>query len=315
MFDLITIGRISVDIYGQEEGAGLEDSQSFKKAVGGSPTNVAIGTARYGHKAAVITGVGDDSLGRYALSELEKFKVGTEYVSTVSGKTPVVIAGLKNPDDPELVFYRDKDAPDTQMELTDAMKTEVSESNYFWFTGSTLSHLKLRATVLALLEARQSKAGKESIFDLDYRPSFWNNEAEAHREISAALKYASVVIGNRKECAVATGLPTSSNLQEFADSLLASGARLAIIKDGANGVLVADKNESSVVQGLKIKVRCGLGAGDAFGAGVVHGLLNGWTPAETVKFANAAGAHVASQLMCSDAMPTESEVRTLLGAK
>ena len=315
MFDLITIGRISVDIYGQEEGAGLEDSQSFKKAVGGSPTNVAIGTARYGHKAAVITGVGDDSLGRYALSELEKFKVGTEYVSTVSGKTPVVIAGLKNPDDPELVFYRDKDAPDTQMELTDAMKTEVSESNYFWFTGSTLSHLKLRATVLALLEARQSKAGKESIFDLDYRPSFWNNEAEAHREISAALKYASVVIGNRKECAVATGLPTSSNLQEFADSLLASGARLAIIKDGANGVLVADKNESSVVQGLKIKVRCGLGAGDAFGAGVVHGLLNGWTPAETVKFANAAGAHVASQLMCSDAMPTESEVRTLLGGK
>ena len=315
MFDLITIGRISVDIYGQEEGAGLEDSQSFKKAVGGSPTNVAIGTARYGHKAAVITGVGDDSLGRYALSELEKFKVGTEYVSTVSGKTPVVIAGLKNPDDPELVFYRDKDAPDTQMELTDAMKTEVSESNYFWFTGSTLSHLKLRATVLALLEARQSKAGKESIFDLDYRPSFWNNEAEAHREISAALKYASVVIGNRKECAVATGLPTSSNLQEFADSLLASGARLAIIKDGANGVLVADKNESSVVQGLKIKVRCGLGAGDAFGAGVVHGLLNGWTPAETVKFANAAGAHVASQLMCSDAMPTESQVRTLIGAK
>ena len=315
MFDLITIGRISVDIYGQEEGAGLEDSQSFKKAVGGSPTNVAIGTARYGHKAAVITGVGDDSLGRYALSELEKFKVGTEYVSTVSGKTPVVIAGLKNPDDPELVFYRDKDAPDTQMELTDAMKVAVSESKYFWFTGSTLSHLKLRATVLALLEARQSNAGRESIFDLDYRPSFWNNEAEAHREISAALKYASVVIGNRRECAVATGLPTSSNLQEFADSLLASGARLAIIKDGANGVLVADKNGNTVVQGIKIKVRCGLGAGDAFGAGVVHGLLNSWTPAETVKFANAAGAHVASQLMCSDAMPTESQVRTLLGEK
>ena len=315
MFDLITIGRISVDIYGQEEGAGLEDSQSFKKAVGGSPTNVAIGTARYGHKAAVITGVGDDSLGRYALSELEKFKVGTDYVSTVSGKTPVVIAGLKNPDDPELVFYRDKDAPDTQMELTDAMKTAVSESKFFWFTGSTLSHLKLRATVLALLEGRESKGGKESIFDLDYRPSFWNNEAEAHREISTALKYASVVIGNRKECAVATGLPTSSNLQEFADSLLASGARLAIIKDGANGVLVADKNGNTVVQGIKIKVRCGLGAGDAFGAGVVHGLLNGWTPDETVKFANAAGAHVASQLMCSDAMPTESQVQTLLGAK
>ena len=315
MFDLITIGRISVDVYGQEEGAGLEDAQSFKKAVGGSPTNVAIGTARYGHSSAVITGVGEDSLGRYALSELRKFKVGTEFVSTVPGKTPVVIAGLKNPDDPELVFYRDKDAPDTQMELTESMKTSVSDSRFFWFTGSTLSHPKLRGTVLSLLASRELKQGRENLFDLDYRPSFWNNEAEAHNEISAALEHATVVIGNRKECSVATGLPTSSELKDFADSLLASGARLAIIKDGANGVLVADKNGKSIVKGIKIKVRCGLGAGDAFGAGVVHGLLKGWTPAEIVEFANAAGAHVASQLMCSDAMPTESEVRSLLGSK
>lgn len=314
MFDLITIGRISVDIYGQEEGAGLEDAQSFKKAVGGSPTNVAIGTARYGHKSAVITGVGDDSLGKYVHSELRKFNVGTDFVSTVSGKTPVVIAGLKNPDDPELVFYREKDAPDTQMELTDPMKSAVSESRYFWFTGSTLSHPKLRSNVRALLESRELKQGEENLFDLDYRPSFWNNEAEAHNEISAALKYATVVIGNRKECSVATGLPTSSELSDFADSLLASGARLAIIKDGANGVLVADKNGKSVVQGIQIKVRCGLGAGDAFGAGVVHGLLEGWTPAEIVEFANAAGAHVASKLMCSDAMPTEVEVRNLMGS-
>ena len=315
MFDLVTIGRISVDIYGQEEGAGLDDSQSFKKAVGGSPTNVAIGTARYGHKAAVITGVGDDSFGKYALTELRKFKVDTEFVSTSPGKTPVVIAGLKNPDDPELVFYRDKDAPDTQIELTDSIKSAVGESRYFWFTGSTLSHPKLRGNVLALLNSRELKQNQENLFDLDYRPSFWKDESEAHQEISAALKYATVVIGNRKECSVATGLPTASSLQDFADSLLASGARLAIIKDGANGVLIADKNGNSVVQGIKIKVRCGLGAGDAFGAGVVHGLLNGWTPAETVEFANAAGAHVASQLMCSDAMPTDKEVRTLLGAR
>jgi len=314
VFDLITIGRISVDVYGQEEGAGLEDVQSFRKAVGGSPTNVAIGTAKYGHKSAVITGVGDDSFGRYAHSELRKFQVGTEFVSTNSGKTPVVIAGLKNPDDPELVFYRDKDAPDTQMELTESMKTAVSDSRFFWFTGSTLSHPKLRGAVLALLQSRDLKSGKENLFDLDYRPSFWNDEAEAHRGISEAVEYASVVIGNRKECSVATGLPTTSELKAFAESLLGSGVRLAIIKDGANGVLVADSQESTIVPGIKIKVRCGLGAGDAFGAGVVHGLLNGWTPAEIVEFANAAGAHVASQLMCSDAMPTESEVRALLGA-
>jgi 5-dehydro-2-deoxygluconokinase len=124
-----------------------------------------------------------------------------------------------------------------------------------------------------------------------------------------------VVIGNRIECSVATGLPITSDSKEFADSLLASGVRLAIVKDGANGVLVADKSGSRVIPGIKVRVRCGLGAGDAFGAGVVHGLLNNWTPAQSVEFANAAGAHVASQLMCSDAMPTEIEVKNLMSTK
>jgi len=315
VFDLITIGRISVDIYGQEEGAGLEDQQSFKKAVGGSPTNVAIGTVRYGHRVGLITGVGDDSFGKYALSELRKFKVETEFVSMYPGKTPVVIAGLKNPGDPELVFYRDKDAPDTQMQLSPAMEFAVSKSKFFWYTGSTLANPKLRSTVHSLLNSRALDNGEENIFDLDFRPSFWNDQADAHLQISAALKYSQVVIGNRIECSVATGLPITSDSKEFADSLLASGVRLAIVKDGANGVLVADKSGSRVIPGIKVRVRCGLGAGDAFGAGVVHGLLNNWTPAQSVEFANAAGAHVASQLMCSDAMPTEIEVKNLMSTK
>ena len=226
-----------------------------------------------------------------------------------------VIAGLKNPDDPELVFYRDKDAPDTQMQVNPAMESAVSKSKMFWYTGSTLANPKLRSTVLSLLTSRGLDHGEENIFDLDYRPSFWNDPADAHLQISAALKYSQVVIGNRIECSVATGLPSTSDSKEFADSLLASGVRLAIVKDGANGVLVADKSGSRVIPGIKVRVRCGLGAGDAFGAGVVHGLLNNWTPAQSVEFANAAGAHVASQLMCSDAMPTEIEVKNLMSTK
>ena len=105
-----------------------------------------------------------------------------------------------------------------------------------------------------------------------------------------------------------SGLPPSA----YAEALLALGISLAIVKGGANGVLVAHGNSMVEIPGLRIKTKCGLGAGDAFGAAVVHGLLSGWTPEETVKFANAAGAYVASQLMCSDAMPTESQVRALL---
>lgn len=312
MFDLLTIGRISVDIYGQEEGAGLADPQTFHKAVGGSPTNVAIGTARLGHKAGVITGVADDSLGNFALAELDKFKVSTEFVSVLPGKTPVVLAGLKIPDNPELIFYRDPDAPDTQMDLSPGMKSAVTSSRLFWYTGSTLSHPKLRNTVHALLESRPLIYGKENIFDLDYRPSFWKDELEAHKEIFAAIKYATVVIGNRKEAAVATGLPVETRLEEFARVLIGLGARLAIIKDGANGVFLAHEGRSEMVPGIRVKTRCGLGAGDAFGAGVVHGLLEGWRPEESIRFANAAGAYVASQLMCSDAMPTQAQVLALM---
>ena len=113
--DLLTIGRISVDLYGQEIAAGLEDPQSFAKAVGGSPTNVAIGAARYGHSTAVLTAVGNDSLGKFVVNELTRYGVSTQFVLTGNGATPVVIAGVKEADNPEFVFYRDERAPDTQI--------------------------------------------------------------------------------------------------------------------------------------------------------------------------------------------------------
>ena len=309
MLDLLTIGRISVDLYGQEEGHGLSDPQTFQKSVGGSPTNVAIGTARYGHKTAVITGVASDALGKFAIDELKKFSVSTEFViKTPTGKTPIVVAGIKDPDNPEFIFYRDNNAPDTKVEISEGLTKAVQSAKYFWFTGSTLSQTPLSNTVIELLKARSG----EVIFDLDYRPSFWSSLEIAHKEISAAVKYATIAIGNLEECAVATGLPKNSSAAEFAAALLSMGPKLAIVKGGATGVLVAHGNSATAIPGLRIKTKCGLGAGDAFGAGVVHGLLSGWSPEDSVSFANGAGAYVASQLMCSDAMPTEVQVRELM---
>jgi 5-dehydro-2-deoxygluconokinase len=308
MLDLLTIGRISVDLYGEDEGHGLADPQHFQKSVGGSPTNVAIGTARYGHSTAIATGVGNDALGNFIISELKKFKVGTEFVIRGEGKTPIVVAGIKDPDNPEFVFYRDKQAPDTQLHVNSELLSAAKSAKYFWFTGSTLSQEPLASTVKTLLKERSN----DVIFDLDYRPVFWATESDAHREINAALRSASIAIGNLEECAVATGLERGLPANAYADALLALGISLAIVKGGANGVLVAHSNSRVEIPGLRVKTKCGLGAGDAFGAAVVHGLLSGWSPEETVKFANAAGAYVATQLMCSDAMPSESQVRALL---
>lgn len=306
---MLTIGRIGIDLYGQEIGAGLSEKQTFVEAVGGSPTNVAVGAARYGHRTAVLTGVGDDSLGSFAITELERFGVDTEYVWRVPGaRTPIVIAGTEDPDSPEFVFYRDTDAPDTRI---DHFPTQVATGvDLLWYTGSNFAVEPLRTTVLGLLAARSRR--QHTIFDLDYRPSFWPTEEKAHQEIRAALDYATVAIGNLAECKVATGLDGSATPDQLADALLSAGVRLAIVKDGSKGVLVADETSREFIPGIKVETVCGLGAGDAFGAGVIHGLLSGWSPRDTAAFANAAGAIVASRLLCSDAMPAETEVLDLL---
>ena len=147
------------------------------------------------------------------------------------------------------------------------------------------------------------------MIDLDYRPTFWQSEAAASHEIGAAIDQATVAVGNRRECEVAVG---TGDPDAAADALLGRGIELAIVKLGADGVLVATPDERTRVAPVPVEVVCGLGAGDAFGGALCHGLLAGADPVEAVRFANAAGAIVASRLLCADAMPTDAEVRELL---
>lgn len=310
---VLTIGRISVDLYGREIGAGLDRPQTFAKAVGGSPTNVAIGLAKYGHRSAVLTGVGDDSLGTFLINGLAHFGVNTTFVRRVpGGRTPIVIAGTESPDSPEFIFYRDSNAPDTQIGFLpdEISKLIANDVELLWYTGSNFAVEPLRSTVLDLLEKRARK--RHTIFDLDYRPSFWSNSSHAHHEINAGLHHATVAIGNLAECRVATGLGDDASAEHLADALLTSGVEVAIVKGGRDGVLVADHEDREFVAGLTVETVCGLGAGDGFGAGFAHGLLSGWSANASVTFANAAGAIVAAQLLCSEAMPREDEVFALL---
>jgi 5-dehydro-2-deoxygluconokinase len=311
--ELLTIGRIGVDIYGQELGQGLEDQQTFAKAVGGSATNVAVAAARLGHRAAVLTKVGDDSLGTYAIRDCEALGVDTRWITRMSGgRTAVVLTGLENPGDPELVFYRDGNTPDLQLTSADLSDDVARSVDVLWYTGSALSREPSTSTVLHALQVRERR--EHVIYDLDYRPSFWNSRDDATAAIGAAIDYATITIGNREECSVALGMPIDSKPEDFAAGFLDRGVKVAIVKQGADGVLVVTADERVVVPGIPVDVVCGLGAGDAFGGSFVHGILSGWSPADSVTYANAAGAIVASRLLCSHAMPTDAEVRELLAA-
>ena len=305
--EVITVGRISVDLYAQEIDASFRDPQTFTKSVGGSPTNVAIAAARLGHHAAVATKVGDDALGGYVRQQLSEWGVDTAYVGTGDGQTPVVLAALDPPEDPQIVFYRGSAAPDTQITTVDVPTVAIRECRVLWISFGALAQGSTADTCQDWLDLRGRRP--DVVLDLDYRPSMWSSRDAAHAVALEAVRRATVVVGNRTECEVAVG---QTDPDRAADALLAEGVRLAIVKKGGEGVLLATPDDRWTVPPVPIEVLCGLGAGDAFGGALIHGLLSGWTVPEIGMFANAAGAYVATKLTCGDAMPTIEQVESLM---
>jgi 5-dehydro-2-deoxygluconokinase len=308
-YDVITMGRIGVDIYPQSDGP-LESVTAFARSLGGTATNVAVASARLGRRVAVITKVGEDPFGRYAIAALQGFGVDTELVSTTPHlPTPVVFAELDPPEEPRIWFYRYPKAPDMMLTVEDLDIEAIRDAAIFWATGTGLSDEPSLTATMEALSLRDP--GGATILDLDWRPMLWPDPERAPERYRAALRHASVVVGNRSEVAVAVG---GLEPGAAAAALLRLGPRLAIVKLGGEGVLVATEAGSEVVPPIRVEVVNGLGAGDAFGGALCHRLLAGDDPAEAVRFANAAGAHVVARLACADAMPTEAEVRELLGA-
>lgn len=305
--EVVTVGRISVDLYAQQVDASFLDPQTFTKSVGGSPTNVAISAARLGRHAAVATKVGAEQLGDYVRRQLADWGVDTTYVGTGDGLTPVVLAALDPPEDPQIIFYRGAAAPDTQLTTHDVPTAVIRECPVLWISFGALAQGSTADTCQDWLDLRERRA--EVVLDLDFRPSMWPDLDAAHAVALAAVRRSTVVVGNGTECEVAVG---ETDPDRAADALLAEGVRLAIVKRGGDGVLLATADDRWTIPPVPINVLCGLGAGDAFGGALIHGLLSGWTVPEIGMFANAAGAYVATQLTCGDAMPTIDQVEALM---
>jgi 5-dehydro-2-deoxygluconokinase len=308
VFDVLTMGRVGVDLYPEQAGVPLADVRTFAKFLGGSATNVAVGAARYGHRSAVITKVGDDGFGAYVRQALRGFGVDPRFVGTDRDlRTPVVFIELLPPESPPILFYRQPKAPDMNLTVDDLDLDAIRSSRVFWTTGTGLSDQPSRSATLAALRERGRKGF--TIHDLDHRPTFWRSPEEAGPLALQALGFATVAVGNVDEVTVAIG---SGTPEAQASRLLDLGLELAIVKLGGDGVLAAWNGGAERVPPVEVEVVNGLGAGDAFGAALSHGLLEGWDVVDTVRFANAAGAYVAGQLACADAMPNEAQVRALL---
>jgi 5-dehydro-2-deoxygluconokinase len=310
-YDLVAMGRCGVDIYPLDHGVGLEDVRRFEKFLGGSATNVAVAAARHGRRAAIITRTGRDPFGRYIRRALRDFNVDDVFVTEVDGPpTPVTFCEIFPPDDFPLYFYRYPIAPDLMIEPDELPLDRIREAKVLWTTVTGLSQEPSRSAHFAAWRARGRRS--HTILDLDYRPMFWPDPAEAGAQVSKAIEHVTVAVGNREECEVAVG---ETEPQRAADALLERGVELAIVKQGPKGVLAATADERVEVRPFPVTVVNGLGAGDAFGGALVHGLLSGWDLRRVLRFANVAGAIVASRLECSSAMPTEAEVEAVLAGQ
>ena len=303
-FEVLTMGRIGVDIYPLQIGRSLRQVETFGKYLGGSATNVAVAAARYGRRAAVISRTGDDPFGEFIHDALRGFNVDDRYVSAVPVMpTPVTFCEIFPPDHFPLYFYRFPTAPDLQIEAGDLDLDAIKSAGIFWVTVTGLSQEPSRTATRRALAAR-AKAGT-TVLDLDYRPMFWPSRAEAHRWVQDALPYATVAVGNLDECETAVGIREP---HAAARALHDAGVGLAVVKQGPDGVLASDGAQVVEVPPAPVQVVNGLGAGDAFGGALAHSLLSGWDLERTLRFGNAAGAIVASRLACADAMPTADEV-------
>jgi 5-dehydro-2-deoxygluconokinase len=284
LIEAAVLGRVGVDLYPNELSTPLSRVRTFTRYVGGFAGNVATGLARLGVRTAIASRVGDDGHGEFVREWLAGQGVDVRFLRTDPyWLTPPTFCEVWPPDHFPLTFYRRPTAPDWQLSPADFNGEEVAEARLLFATGTGLAQSPSRETTLAALKAHRGN----TIFDLDWRPMLWDRPEEYPGLAADAAAAADIVIGNEDEVAAAR----------------LDGVPVLVLKRGERGATVFDGGEETEVLGFPVEVVNGLGAGDAFAAALGHGLLSGMPLVEAVRRGTVAGALVAAQLACSEAMP------------
>jgi 5-dehydro-2-deoxygluconokinase len=333
LYDLIAMGRSSIDLYSNDIGAPFEEITSFAAYVGGCPTNISVGTRRLGLRCALLTAVGEDQVGNFILHFLRREGVETRYIPRKPGKrSSAVVLGIEPPDRFPLTYYRDNCA-DIELTIDDVLATPLADCCTLLISGTGLSKEPSQSATLFAAEMAR-KAGATVLLDIDYRPDQWADQRAFGVTLRAALRLVDIVIGTEDEinAAMLTELTqisiahsqisdarvrgdTESAIQE----LLRLGPHVLVQKRGANGASVHLADESSTGEtkridapGFPVEVQNILGAGDAFAAGFIYGVVNGWNWYQAARMGNACGAILVTKHGCANFMPTYNELMTFI---
>jgi 5-dehydro-2-deoxygluconokinase len=309
-YDLLAMGRSSLDLYALEIGAPITEVTGFSAYVGGCPTNVSVGARRLGLRTALLTAVGDDQVGDFVMHFLQQEGVETRFTPRKPGhRTSAVLLTIQPPDRFPLTYYRDNCA-DRELSIDDVRAAPVADSRILFVTGTGLSHQPSReATLFAADLARQN--GTPVVVDLDYRPDQWAHARAFADVMTELLARADITIGTEEEAMAAGG---ESDLARAIDALRRAGPETLVVKRGGRGATVFEGDRESHVPAFPVRVLNVLGAGDAFASGFLHACLSGASVERAARAGNASGAIVVTRHGCANFMPTQSEVEEFVRA-
>lgn len=320
--DLITVGRVSLDLFARDIGAEFHDITSFETSVGGSPVNIAIGASRLGLQSIAFTAVGDDEVGRFVRHYLRQQGVNTDYIAIKpEARTGMAVVGVQPPDQFPLVFYRENPA-DIQLSISEALALPVSETRALSLSGTALSRGGTRDVVLYLAEQARRR-GLTTFIDLDLRPDQWAHPLAYGLNLRRVLPLCDVLIGTEEEFyaalsptpeAVMAGGAVSdrAGLQRLLQQFCAESKAVLILKQGDRGVRILQRDGQVDVPGYPVEILNTVGAGDGFASGLIYGWAQGWGWERAARFANACGALVVTRQGCARALPRRDEVEQFI---
>ena len=326
-YDVIAMGRSSIDLYSNDIGAPFEEITSFAAYVGGCPTNISVGTRRLGLRPALLTAVGDDQVGNFILHFLQREGIETQFIPRKPGRrSSAVVLGIEPPDRFPLTYYRDNCA-DIQLTIDDVLAAPLADCHALLISGTGLSKEPSRSATLFAAEMAQ-QVGARVVLDIDYRPDQWDDQRAFGVTLRSALRLVDIVIGTEDEInaamltdatqiSIAHSQISDARVQGDTDAairqLLTLGPHVLVQKRGANGSrihLVSGEEGTTRIEvpGFPVEVQNILGAGDAFASGFIYGLVNGWDWYKATRLGNACGAILVTKHGCANFMPTYDEV-------
>ena len=329
-FDILCMGRSSIDLYATDVGAPFPEIKNFAAYVGGCPTNISVGTRRLGMRSVLLTAVGEDPVGDFVLHFLDQEGVVSNFIPRKPGRrTSAVILGIEPPDKFPLVFYRDNCA-DIELTIEDVLATPIAQSRMLLISGTGLSREPSRgATIFAAERARASET--KVVLDLDFRPDQWHDARAFGVTIRSILRLTDLVLGTADEVNAAalqeeilvtvehsqvSGARVSGDVLQAAEKILAAGPDALVLKRGGQGTTVyLQSGETVEAATFPVEVYNVLGAGDAFASGFLYGYLKGWDWYRSTRMGNACGAIVVTRHGCANFMPYEKEALAFVEAQ